>query len=70
MLMANDNPEAVTQNPWRLILIVALPFWIYAAERHLANYLWEQDNYPPGDKLRVEDLDPEDCILALRWETT
>jgi hypothetical protein len=45
-------------------------FWIYAAERHLANYLWEKNVYPPGDKLRVEDLDPEDCLLALRWETT
>lgn len=45
-------------------------FWIYAAERHLANYLWEKNFYPPGDKLRVEDLDPEDCLLALRWETT
>jgi hypothetical protein len=45
-------------------------FWIYAAERHLANYLWEKNVCPPGNKLRVEDLDPEDCLLALRWETT
>jgi hypothetical protein len=45
-------------------------FWIYAAERRLANYLWEKNVCPPGDKLRVEDLDPEDCLLALRWETT
>jgi hypothetical protein len=45
-------------------------FWIYAAERHLAIYLGERNAYPTGDKLRIEDLDPEDCLLALRWETT
>jgi hypothetical protein len=45
-------------------------FWIYCAERHLAIYLWEHDDYPPQDKLRVELLDPVDCDLALRWETT
>ena len=45
-------------------------FWIYAAERHLANYLGEQRAYPPGDSLIVDDLDSEDCLLALRWETT
>jgi membrane protein implicated in regulation of membrane protease activity len=45
-------------------------FWIYAAERRLANYLGERNGYPPGDRLRIEDLDPEDCLLALRWETT
>lgn len=45
-------------------------FWIYAAERHLANYLWQKDSYPPDDKLRIEQLEPEDVLLALRWETT
>lgn len=45
-------------------------FWIYAAERHLANYLGDEDRYPPGDTFIVNDLDPEDCLLALRWETT
>ena len=45
-------------------------FWIYASERHLANYLGEQNDYPPGDQLLIEELDSEDCLLALRWETT
>ena len=45
-------------------------FWIYAAERHLANYLGAQNTYPPGDELIVDDLDSEDSLLALRWETT
>lgn len=45
-------------------------FWIYAAERHLADHLGEQNTYPPEDQLLVADLDSEDCLLALRWETT
>ena len=45
-------------------------FWIFCAERHLAIYLWENDDYPPGDRLKVKLLDPDDCDLTLRWETT
>ena len=49
MLMANDNSEAATQNPWRLILIVALPFWIYAAvSRNLALQMWQQGGVLTG----------------------
>ena len=44
------------------------PFWICCAERHLANYLWEIDDFPINHKLRVEQLDPEDVISAVRWE--
>lgn len=43
MLVANDNSGQTTQNPWRLILMVALPFWIYAAlSRNLALQMWQQ----------------------------
>src|SRR5882672_3903830 len=28
-------------------------FWIYACERHLANYLAESNGYPPDDKLWI-----------------
>ena len=44
-------------------------FWICCAERHLANYLWEKDNYPTGDKLAVDCLDPEDVMSAVNWGT-
>lgn len=44
-------------------------FWICCAERHLAIYLWEKNKYPPGDKLCVSQLDPEDLMSALRWGT-
>ena len=44
-------------------------YWICCAERHLATYLWENDDYPPGDRLRISQLDPEDVMSAIRWKT-
>ena len=44
-------------------------FWICCAERHLADYLWENDDYPPEHRLSVELLTPHDINLARRWET-
>jgi hypothetical protein len=45
-------------------------YWISCAERHLAEYLWENDIYPPDGKLRVEKLTIEDLNLGKRWGTT
>jgi hypothetical protein len=44
-------------------------FWICCAERHLADYLWEKDDYPAGDKLVVDYLDPADVMSAVNWGT-
>ena len=44
-------------------------FWICCAERHLANDLWERDDYPPGDRLAVDYLDPDDVMSAVNWGT-
>lgn len=43
-------------------------FWICCAERHLADYVWEHDAFPDSDRLLVETLNPEEVILATRWE--
>lgn len=43
-------------------------FWICCGERHLADYVWEHDTFPEGDRLLVETLNPEEVILATRWE--
>lgn len=45
-------------------------YWICCAERHLADYLWENDDYPPDGNLTVEMLTIEDLNLAIRWGTT
>ncbi len=45
-------------------------YWICCAERHLATYLWESNDYPSGDRLSVDLLDPEDAMSAIRWGTS
>ena len=45
-------------------------YWICCAERHLAEYLWENDTCPTDGKLRVEQLTLADLNLAIRWGTT
>lgn len=44
-------------------------FWIGCAERHLANYVWEKDDFPDGNRLVVDYLDPDDIISAVNWQT-
>lgn len=43
-------------------------FWMCCAERHLAIYILENDDYPENDKLRIIRLDPDDLITAIRWQ--
>ena len=43
-------------------------FWIGSAERHLAEYLWEKEDYPEGNRLAVNQLDPDEIISALKWK--
>lgn len=42
-------------------------YWICCAERHLAEYLWENDDYPPEARLKIEVLTLDDLNLARRW---
>jgi hypothetical protein len=50
-------------------VLPASRYWSCCAERHLATYLWESDDYPLGDRLCVDRLDPEDVMSAIRWGT-
>ena len=45
-------------------------FWTCCAERRLANYLMEHDEFPLANELMIETLDREDVLLAIRWEET
>ena len=42
-------------------------FWINSAERHLAEYLWEHNDFPPGASIIVDQPTIEDLDLARRW---
>jgi hypothetical protein len=43
-------------------------YWICVAERHLATYLWENDDYPADAQLIADLLTLEDFDMAMRWE--
>jgi hypothetical protein len=51
----------------RLPLSETSLFWLVCAESYLANYLWEEDGYPPDDRLSVHELSPDQLMLALHW---
>jgi hypothetical protein len=42
-------------------------YWICCAERHLAEYLWSNEDYPPNAKLIVDEALLTDLNLARRW---
>ena len=42
-------------------------FWICCAERRLADYITEYDNFPEANEIIVNDMDREDLLLAIRW---
>ena len=54
----------------RLRILLSSSFWLCCAERHLATYVHENDDFPPGDRLRVEQLSAEECMSAIRWGTS
>jgi hypothetical protein len=58
--------EAITRSEGRISGDSS--YWICCAERHLADYLWEEDDYPPAATLKVAQLSPDDLDLARRWE--
>lgn len=44
-------------------------YWINLAERHLATYLWENDDYPPDARLKLDQLTLDDLDYARRWKS-
>ena len=41
--------------------------WLVCAESHLATYLWENNDYPPDDRLTMNELSPDELMLAIHW---
>ena len=42
-------------------------FWLVCAESCLANYLWQYDDLPPNDSLVIDQLSPDELMLAFHW---
>lgn len=42
-------------------------FWLVCAESRLANYLWEQNDFPPEGRLIIDELSPDELMLILHW---
>ena len=42
-------------------------YWIGLAEHHLSDYLFENNDYPPDERLVVAGLTIDDIDLARRW---
>ena len=42
-------------------------FWLVCAESSLATYLWEQNDYPPDNRMNINELSPDELMLALHW---
>ena len=51
-------------------VLLSNSFWICCAERHLADYVWEHDEFPPDGSLCIARLTPRDLNLSIRWERT
>lgn len=43
-------------------------FWLVCSESCLANYLWEKNDYPPNDQLTINELPPDELMLAIYWK--
>lgn len=43
------------------------PFWLVCAESRLANYLWEQNDFPRDGCLMIDELSPDELMLSLHW---
>jgi hypothetical protein len=49
-------------------IVAGNTFWIYCAERHLADYVFEKDDYPIDGTFTIDQLTSEDFDQAMRWK--
>lgn len=62
-----DDVVAEVRRRCRGRITLASSFWINCAERHLTEYLWENEDYPPDGRIVVDQLTLDDMDLARRW---
>lgn len=51
----------------RIPLSETSPFWVVCAESFLARYLWEKNECPTEPQSIINELSPDELMLALHW---
>lgn len=63
----DDYVIAFVQNRRRRPLSLTSPLWLNCAERCLATYLWEKNDYPTDGQLTISELAVDELLLATHW---
>jgi hypothetical protein len=63
----DDGVVALVQSRRRDDLSLSSTFWLICAERCLATYLWEKNDYPHGGQLTISALSIDELLLATHW---
>ena len=63
----DDGVIALVENVRGGRLSFASGFWVNCAERCLATYLWENDDYPPSGQLSITEFSSDESLLATYW---
>jgi len=58
---------ALVQMRRRFPLAEKTLFWLVCAESCLAQYLWDNNDFPPNDRIIIGELPPDEFMLALHW---
>ena len=63
----DEDLIARIQRQRRVPLLDQSVLWLVCAERCLATYLWEKDDYPHGGQLTISELSVDEFLLAKHW---
>ncbi len=55
------------KNQRRTRLLETSVLWLICAEQCLATYLWENDNYPDGGRLNIDEVSLDELLLTTYW---
>jgi hypothetical protein len=62
-----ESIVAKVQSRRRSRLLDSSVLWLVCAEKCLATYLWEKDDYPSGGRLVISELRADELLLAMHW---
>jgi hypothetical protein len=63
----DESIVAKIQGRRRSRLLDSSVLWLVCAEKCLATYLWEKDDYPADGRLIISELPADELLLATHW---